>query len=55
MRQRLDSVFGSFLGQDVRALVSERGCSKSELEQRIAVLNEKHAESEEYDLYDPYG
>ena len=26
-----------------------------ELEQAIAVLNEKHAEAEEYDLYDPYG
>ena len=43
------------LAQAVRALVSESGCSQSELEQAIAVLNEKHAESEEYDLYDPYG
>ena len=55
MRQRLDTVFGSDLAQAVRALVSESGCSQSELEQAIAVLNEKHAESEEYDLYDPYG
>ena len=67
MRQRLDTVFGGDLAQavralvsesgcsPVRALVSESGCSQSELEQAIAVLNEKHAESEEYDLYDPYG
>ena len=55
MRQRLDTVFGSDLAQAVRALVSESGCSQSELEQAIAVLNEKHAEAEEYDLYDPYG
>lgn len=54
MRQRLDTVFGGDLAQAVRALVSESGCSQSELEQAIAVLNEKHAESEEYDLYDPY-
>ena len=55
MRQRLDTVFGGDLAQAVRALVSESGCSQSELEQAIAVLNEKHAEAEEYDLYDPYG
>lgn len=55
MRQRLDTVFGGDLAQAVRALVSESGCSQSELEQAIAVLNEKHAEVEEYDLYDPYG
>ena len=53
MRQRLDTVFGGDLAQAVRALVSESGCSQSELEQAIAVLNEKHAEAEEYDLYDP--
>ena len=52
MRQRLDTVFGGDLAQAVRALVSESGCSQSELEQAIAVLNEKHAEAEEYDLYD---
>ena len=44
MRQRLDTVFGGDLAQAVRALVSESGCSQSELEQAIAVLNEKHAE-----------
>ena len=55
MRQRLDTVFGGDLAQAVRALVSESGCSQSELEQAIAVLNEKHSEAEEYDLYDPYG
>ena len=33
MRQRLDTVFGGDLAQAVRALVSESGCSQSELEQ----------------------
>ena len=28
---------------------------KDQLEQAMAVLEEKHAEAEEYDLYDPYG
>ena len=55
MRERLDTLFGGDLAAAVRALVSESGCGQSELEQAIAVLNEKHAESEEYDLYDPYG
>ena len=40
MRQRLDTVFGGDLAQAVRALVSESGCSQSELEQAIAVLND---------------
>ena len=35
--------------------VSESGCSQSALEQAIRVLEEKHQETEEYDLYDPYG
>ena len=55
MRQRLDTLFGGDLAAAVRELVSESGCGQSELEQAIAVLNEKHAEAEEYDLYDPYG
>ena len=55
MRQRLDTLFDGDLAEAVRALVSESGCGQSELEQAIAVLNEKHAEAEEYDLYDPYG
>ena len=55
MRQRLDVVFGGDLAEAVRALVSESGCSQSQLEQAMAVLEEKHAEAEEYDLYDPYG
>ena len=38
----------------VHALVSESGCSQSALEQAIRVLEEKHQETEEYDLYDPY-
>ena len=55
MRQRLDTVFGGDLAQAVRALVSESGCGQSELEQAMKVLEEKHLEAEEYDLYDPYG
>ena len=31
------------------------GCGQSELEQAMKVLEEKHLEAEEYDLYDPYG
>ena len=34
---------------------SESGCGQSELEQAMKVLEEKHLEAEEYDLYDPYG
>ena len=52
---RLETVFGGDLAEAVRALVSESGCGQSELEQAMAVLAEKHAEAEEYDLYDPYG
>ena len=55
MRERLDAVCGGDVAAAVRALVSESGCSQSQLEQAIAVLEEKHAEAEEYDLYDPYG
>ena len=55
MRQRLDTVFGGDVAEAIRALVSESGCSQSQLEQAMAVLEEKHAEAEEYDLYDPYG
>ncbi len=55
MRERLDTVFGGDLQAAVRALVSESGASQSQLEQAMNVLAEKHAEAEEYDLYDPYG
>ena len=55
MRQRLDTLFGGDLAAAVRALVSESGCTQGQLEQAMAVLAEKHAEAEEYDLYDPYG
>lgn len=55
MRERLDTLFGGDLAAAVHALVSESGCGQSELEQAMAVLAEKHAEVEEYDLYDPYG
>ena len=43
------------LAAAVHALVSESGCGQSELEQAMKVLEEKHLEAEEYDLYDPYG
>ena len=55
MRQRLDTLFGGDLAAAVHALVSESGCSQSELERAMQVLEEKHQETEEYDLYDPYG
>ena len=55
MRQRLDTLFGGDLAAAVRALGSESGCGQSELEQAMKVLEEKHLEAEEYDLYDPYG
>ena len=55
MRQRLDTLFDGDLAAAVHALVSESGCSQSALEQAIRVLEEKHQETEEYDLYDPYG
>lgn len=55
MRERLDNVFHGDLTEAIRALVSESGCGQSELERAMAVLAEKHAEAEEYDLYDPYG
>lgn len=55
MRQRLDTLFGGDLTEAVRALVSESGASQSQLEQVIRMLEEKHQEAEEYDLYDPYG
>lgn len=55
MRERLDVLFDGSLADAVYALVSESGCGQSELEQAMRVLEEKHLEAEEYDLYDPYG
>lgn len=55
MRQRLDTLFDGDVAAAVRALVSESGCTQMQLEQAIAVLEEKRTEAEEYDLYDPYG
>lgn len=55
MRERLDTLFGGNLAAAVYAMVSESGCGQSELEQAMKVLEEKHREAEEYDLYDPYG
>ena len=49
------TLFDGDLAAAVHALVSESGCSQSALEQAIRVLEEKHQETEEYDLYDPYG
>ncbi|MFR9066156.1 MAG: hypothetical protein ACLVJH_03680 [Faecalibacterium prausnitzii] len=48
-------LFDGDLAAAVHALVSESGCSQSALEQAIQVLEEKHQETEKYDLYDPYG
>ena len=60
MRQRLDTLFDGDLAAAVHALVSESGCSQSALEQVLRNWDdlkrkEKHQETEEYDLYDPYG
>ena len=52
MRQRLDTLFGGDLAAAVRALVSESGCTQSQLEQSVRVLEEKYAEADEYDFYD---
>ena len=51
----LDPKFEGNMTAAVHALVSESGCGQSELEQAMKVLEEKHLEAEEYDLYDPYG
>ena len=53
--EALDAWEGGDLAAAVHALVSESGCGQSELEQAMKVLEEKHLEAEEYDLYDPYG
>lgn len=55
MRQRLDTLFAGDLAAAVYALVSESGCSHSELERAAQVLEEKRQEAAEYDMYDPYG
>ena len=55
LRARLDKIFGHGVAVGVRARVSESGGGQSELEQAMKVLEEKHLEAEEYDLYDPYG
>jgi hypothetical protein len=39
----------------VYALTSESGGSRAQLEAARRVLDEKLSETEEYDLYDPYG
>lgn len=55
MRQRLDVLFNGSVPDAVYALVSESGCTSAQLEQAIAVLEERRRSAEEYDLYDPYG
>ncbi len=55
MRQRLDTLFEGDLAAAVYALISESGCSHSELERAVQVLEEKRQEAAEYDMYDPYG
>ncbi len=55
MRQKLDTLFGGDIAAAVNAVVCESGCSAAELERAQAVLEQKRAEIEEFDLYDPYG
>lgn len=55
MRERMDTLFGGDLAGAVYALVSESGAGTAQLERAKAVLEEKIAAAEEYDLYDPYG
>lgn len=55
MRQRLDTLFGGDLTQAVRALVSESGCSASQLAEAVRLLEQKQTEAEEYEMYDFYG
>lgn len=55
MRQRLDTLFDGDLAAAVYALVSESGCPAGELEKAVQVLREKQQQTEESDLYDPYG
>lgn len=55
MRQRLDTLFGGDLAAAVYALSCESGCSQSELERAVQVLEEKRQDAAEYEMYDPYG
>jgi predicted transcriptional regulator len=55
MRERLGTLFGGDLAAAVYALTSESGSSRAQLESARRVLDEKLSETEEYDLYDPYG
>jgi predicted transcriptional regulator len=55
MRERLGTLFGGDLAAAVYALTSESGSSRTQLESARRVLDEKLSETEEYDLYDPYG
>jgi predicted transcriptional regulator len=55
MRERLDKIFEGDVAAAVYALVSESGCTESQLQKALDVLQEKCSQAEEYDLYDPYG
>jgi predicted transcriptional regulator len=55
MRERLGTLFGGDLAAAVYALTSESGSGRAQLESARRVLDEKLSETEEYDLYDPYG
>ena len=54
MRQRLDTLFDGDLAAAVRALVSESGATPTQLAAAAAVIEEKQAQSEEYDSYDSF-
>ena len=55
MRERLATHYSSALAEELHALISESISGHSKLTQTMKVLEEKHLEAEEYDLYDPYG
>ena len=55
MRQRLDTLFGGDLRQAVRALEARADARPASWVKPSACWNKKQVETEEYELYDPYG
>ncbi len=54
MRERLDTVFGGDIALALNALISESSPTPAALEQGKKALDEKLAQIEDYDWYDPY-
>lgn len=54
MRERLNTVFGGDIALALNALISESSPTPAALEQGKKVLDEKIAQIEDYDWYDPY-